>query len=89
MECPGKGQFFTVDCFPFNATCNNPNPPSLCDAPRCVCPMGEVLDEEINACVKIEDCCKYFNDLEYAWERQRREYSFWYCNLVWHKKHSE
>ena len=59
VECPGEGQFFTIDCFPFNATCANPNPPSLCDAPRCVCPMGQVLNEENRTCVDITDCRKF------------------------------
>ena len=56
MECPIDGQVFG-DCVAL-ATCDDPDIPAICDFPRCVCDDGLVLDELVNACVNLTDCCK-------------------------------
>ena len=56
--CPGEGQSFSSDCRPLNATCSNPFPPLICDVPMCSCPIGQVLNEEINKCVNSSECSK-------------------------------
>jgi len=57
--CPIKGQFYTAECFAKNATCDDPNPTTICDYPHCVCPRGQVIDEETNTCISGAECCKY------------------------------
>ena len=58
--CPGVGQIYSVDCYPTDASCDNPDPHADCDAGRCVCPRGKVLDHSTNPprCVYTSDCRK-------------------------------
>lgn len=58
--CPVKGQFRTADCSLVNATCNDPYPvKTKCDYPQCVCPKGQVINEDTNACVYGAECRKH------------------------------
>ncbi|XP_065917769.1 uncharacterized protein [Dysidea avara] len=56
--CPGVGQIYSVDCYPTDASCDNPDPHAVCDGGRCVCPRGKVLDHSTNPprCVYTSDC---------------------------------
>ena len=58
VPCPGEGQSFSSNCRPLNATCSNPLPPIICDAPVCSCPIGQALNEETNKCVNVSECSK-------------------------------
>ena len=60
VPCPAEGQSYNSDCRPLNATCSNPSPFILCEIPRCSCPTGKVLDEELNKCVNVSECSKFF-----------------------------
>ena len=57
IECPIEGQVFTTCGSACPATCSNPNPicTKQCVA-RCECPQGTVLNEDIKACVPLEEC---------------------------------
>ena len=59
VACPIDGQFYTSDCFGMNATCDDPNPPAICDLPQCVCPQGQVIDTDARACINGSECSKY------------------------------
>ena len=61
VPCPAEGQTYSSDCRPLNATCSNPSPPSICDVPMCSCPTGQVLNEELNKCVDVSECSKFFS----------------------------
>ena len=43
-------------CYPDQATCTNPNTDIQCDVPRCVCPIGQVVNPESNSCVDAATC---------------------------------
>ena len=58
VPCPAKGQTFRGGCIPFHPTCSHPHTLMICDTAFCVCPDGQVLDEDINACVNVSQCCK-------------------------------
>ena len=58
VPCPAEGQTYSSDCRPFNATCSNPSPPSICDLPMCSCPTGQVLNEELTKCINVSECSK-------------------------------
>ena len=59
VSCPAEGQSYISSCRQINATCSNPSTPEVCDLPMCVCPLGQVVDEETNKCVNISECSKF------------------------------
>ena len=71
VPCPIRGQIHTTDCFGANATCSNPNPPVTCNVSQCVCPRGQVIDEDENTCMNGRRCCKY----KYVLEQ-------WLCRII-------
>ena len=58
-SCPIRGQYYSSGgCLPVGATCDDPNPPLLCDAFTCVCPDGQVISPDANRCINVAECRK-------------------------------
>ena len=58
-SCPIRGQYYSSGgCLPVGATCDDPNPPLLCDAFTCVCPDGQVISPDANRCIDVAECRK-------------------------------
>ncbi|XP_065917768.1 uncharacterized protein [Dysidea avara] len=57
-SCPIRGQYYSSGggCLPVGATCDDPNPPLLCDAFTCVCPDGQVISPDANRCINVAEC---------------------------------
>ena len=60
--CQAIGQFYTTGgCYPDNPTCDNPDPPVLCDTSRCVCPLRQVISEDGRQCIDRSLCSESNN----------------------------
>ena len=58
-SCPISGQYYSVgDCVPVDATCDNLDPPILCDASLCVCPRRQVISPDRSRCINVTECRK-------------------------------
>ena len=59
VSCPIRGQYYSVGgCHAVDATCDNRDPPFLCDASLCVCPDGQVVSPDGSRCINVTECRK-------------------------------
>ena len=59
VPCPISGQYYSIGgCHAVDATCDNRDPPYLCDASMCVCPDGQVVSPDGSRCINVTECRK-------------------------------